>query len=150
MTVAELGTAGGLFAVLTFNHFLVDWVFQTHDEAMNKSTSWVWRAQHCFLYTAGFLPVLWLLGLSPIRLVLGCLILFWSHFLEDTYIPVYLWAKYIRRMPELRHGSEVAFKDLFKTPLGLVLFITIDQIIHLCFLWAIVALVMYPGLLKWP
>jgi len=144
MTVAELGTAGGLFALLTFNHFLVDWVFQTHDEAMHKSTSWIWRARHCAIYTVGFLPVMTMMGLSQVRMGLGCLVLFGSHFLEDTYIPVYLWAKYIRRMPELRPGGLLDFKALFQTPLGVVLFISVDQIIHLCFLWAIVVLAMYP------
>jgi hypothetical protein len=70
----------------------------------------------------------------------GSLVLFGSHFIEDTYYPVYLWAKYIRRIPEVRLGGVAAFKAQFATPLGLTLFLAIDQIIHLCFLWALVAL----------
>lgn len=140
MSPDKLGIAGGLFALFTFNHFLVDWVFQTHDEAMKKSTSGLWRARHCLIYTAGFLPVMWLLGLTPLRVVLGCLVLFVSHFVEDTYLPVYLWAKHIRRMPEVRQEGIEGFKKQFKAPLGVVLFISIDQIIHLCFLWFLVAL----------
>lgn len=140
MTPQDIGTAGGLFALFTFNHFLVDWVFQTHDEAMKKSTSWLWRARHCLVYTVGFLPLLWLLGMSPVRVVLGCLVLFVSHFVEDTYLPVFWWAKHIRRMPEVRQDGIDGFKSQFRTPLGVVLFISIDQIIHLCFLWVLVAL----------
>jgi len=142
MTAAELGTAGGLFTVLAFVHFLVDWVFQTHDEALNKHHLWKWRVRHCLIYTLGFLPVLWLLGMSRSRVLASALVLFVSHFVEDTYIPVFLWAKYIRRMPQMNVTED--FKTTFQTPLGAILFLTVDQIIHLCFLWVIVALVMLP------
>jgi len=94
-----LGTAGGLFALLTFNHFLVDWGFQTHHEAMRKASNWRWRARHCAIYTVGFLPLFWLMGYGPAEYAIGCAVLFISHFIEDTYIPVYLWARHIRQMP---------------------------------------------------
>lgn len=134
-TVAEWG---GLFAVFTFVHFVVDWGFQTHWEAMNKSKSAKVRALHCAIYTAGFLPLMWLLDFEAWKFAAGAAVLFLSHFFEDTYIPVYLWAKHVRRIPEIRERGIEAFIEQFKTPLGLVLFITVDQIIHLMFLWVLV------------
>ncbi len=147
-----LANLGGIFALLVLNHFVVDWVFQTHTEAMKKSTSALWRARHCLVYATGFIPLLWLLGLSWGTLGASWGILFVSHFFEDTYWPVFLWAKYIRRMPAIRDigltsngrydrqtKERAAFKELFSTPLGVVLFITIDQIIHLLFLLPVAA-----------
>ena len=133
-----LATAGGLFVLLGFNHFVVDWVFQTHNEAMKKATNWRWRVRHCLIYAVGFLPLLMLMGLSPGELLASFGILFGSHFLEDTYIPVYLWAKYVRRVPWVRLDGMKAFKQDFNRPLGLVLFIAIDQIIHLLFLFPLI------------
>lgn len=80
-----------------------------------------------------------MLGVSPLIIVLCSIVLFSSHFFEDTYVPVYWWAKYIRRVPELQtKDGWVArrnFADWVKTPLGAILMIAIDQIIHIYFLW---------------
>ena len=130
--------AGSLFSLLTFNHFVVDWGFQTHNEAMNKSHDWKWRARHCLIYAIGFIPLLMLMELNALELLASFLILFTSHFIEDTYIPVYFWAKYIRRMPMIRLDGIQAFKAEFSRPLGLILFITIDQLIHMLFLLPLV------------
>jgi len=140
MTIATLSSIGGLFALLAFNHFLVDWGFQTHHEATRKSTDWHWRARHCFIYMLGFLPILLLMGLEPWKLGVAQAILFFSHFVEDSYIPVYLWAKYIRQMPGLRLDGTTAFKSEFNHPLGLMLFVAVDQIIHLLFLFPLIYL----------
>jgi len=134
--VAQLG---GIFALLTFAHFVVDWGFQTHYEAMNKATNrWV-RAHHCAIYTMGFVPII--IGFNQSlywwEAALALNILFWSHYFEDTYVLVYLWAKHARRIPSVRLDGIEAFKAEFQRPLGLVLFIVIDQIIHLTFLWPI-------------
>lgn len=154
----EIALMGGLFAVLTFVHFFVDWVLQTHAEAMVKHNNWKARARHCLIYTAGFIPILWLLNFSFWKFAVALNILFWSHFVEDTYIPVYLWAKYIRRPPEMvdpwketyiRSDGSIAIKvhppdakrgfvEFIQTPLGKILMIAIDQIIHLAFLFPIV------------
>ncbi len=158
MTPQTLSYAGGIFVWLALAHFLIDWVFQSHEEAMKKSSSALWRARHCFIYAGWFMPVLMLLGLQGWSLWAGWAILFVSHFIEDTYYPVFLWAKHIRRIPALRDVGlysrtsglsdrktmeQRAFKELFSTPLGLVLFITIDQIIHLLCLLPIVYLAMH-------
>jgi hypothetical protein len=138
MTIETLATAGGLFVLLGFNHFVVDWVFQTHREAMRKSSNWRYRARHCLVYTVGFIPIMLLMGLVPWELAAGAAILFFSHFIEDTYIPVYLWARYIRRIPGIRLDGIQAFKSEFTHPLGLMLFVAIDQIIHLLFLFPLI------------
>lgn len=130
--------SGGLFAVLAFVHFLVDWVFQTHAEAMTKHNHpWV-RARHCTIYTAGFLPVLLVWGWDAKRLAFGGAVLFLSHFAEDTYLPVFCWAKHIRRVPVVRERGLPGFVEWASEPLGKILMIAIDQIVHLSFLWVLV------------
>lgn len=157
MTIHDLALAGGLFAVLAFVHFFVDWIFQSHKEAMAKHNNHIIRAKHCLIYTVGFLPVLFLArgSLTSVEWHVILATLFLSHFVEDTYIPVYWWAKYIRKVPEfecvdyvwhLTEGERVfqarvkdeetkAFQAFVATPLGKILMIAIDQIIHLTFLW---------------
>lgn len=181
MTPQTLAAAGGYFALLTFVHFVSDWLFQSHDDAMAKATNaWI-RANHCWWYAFLFLlPLSWM-GLTPGELGISMLVLFLSHFIEDTYIPVMLWAKFIRKTPEFdgritvprfggfsprigdfvstsengERGDTVAgtvtdftattitvavtdtnaFIAFASTPLGKILMIAIDQIIHLAFLW---------------
>ena len=48
----------GFLAILTFIHFVVDWIFQSHAEAMVKHNNPKVRAKHCAIYTAGFVPLL--------------------------------------------------------------------------------------------
>lgn len=150
---------GGLFAILTFIHFFVDWIFQSHAEAMVKHNNAKIRAKHCAIYTAGFLPILLFCmvagALTWWQLLLSVTILFVSHFCEDTYLPVYWWAKYIRRPPEMTEPLRVptninnhfnvlppdpkaGFIQFIQTPLGKILMIAIDQIIHITFLFPIV------------
>lgn len=139
--------AGGLFAVLTFIHFFSDWIFQSHSEAMVKHNNSLVRAKHCLIYTVFFIPLMLILGLAWWKLIIAAAILFFSHFYEDTYIPVYLWAKYLRRPPgmspsETEENNRKAFLEFINSVLGKILMIAIDQIIHLSFLWPIVYLLM--------
>ncbi len=101
--VVWLALGGGLFAIMVFIHFAVDWVFQSHAEAMAKHNNWRVRARHCMIYTLGFLPLIaflsWCRVLHHSQYWLSLAILFFSHFVEDTYLPVYYWAKLIRRPP---------------------------------------------------
>lgn len=125
---------GGFLGILTLIHFVVDWVFQSHAEAMVKHNNPRIRAKHCLIYTIGFIPFMLLLHFSVWEFILGLNILFWSHFGEDTYIPVFLWAKYIRRPPEMDNDPKNGFLIFVSSPLGKILMIVIDQIIHLLFL----------------
>jgi hypothetical protein len=156
--VILLALAGGLFAVLTFIHFFVDWIFQSHSEAMVKHNNPNIRAKHCLIYTLGFLPFMWLCEFTFWEYVISTNVLFWSHFYLDTYHGVFLWAKYIRRPPEmvepwketyLREDGSIAFRvhppnaikgfvEFIQTALGKILMITLDQISHLIFLWVLV------------
>lgn len=158
MDVKTIALAGGLFAIFTFVHFFVDWILQTHAEAMAKHNNWKVRARHCLIYTVGFLPIMYLLHFTVLEFVIGINILFWSHFVEDTYLPVYYWAKYIRRPPEMIEphkeliigvdGHQTfkvsppdpkrGFIEFVSTPLGKILMIAVDQIIHLAFLFSLV------------
>ena len=136
--VHKVALVGGLFAVFTFVHFFVDWIMQTHAEAMVKHNNWKVRARHCLIYTVGFIPLLWFLHFTLLQFVIGLNILFWSHFIEDSYVPVYLWAKYIRRPPEMNDDPKKGFIEFVQTPLGKILMIAVDQIIHLLFLFPLV------------
>ena len=135
--VERIALAGGLFVVLAFAHFFVDWIFQSHKEAMAKSTNWKVRAVHCTVYTFGMFLPLMLMGLGPLFLFISLGVLWLSHFFIDTYVPVFLWAKYVRKMPGL---SKETAKEIFSQPLNLILAIVVDQLFHLTFLWVPVIL----------
>jgi hypothetical protein len=145
----KLMLGGGLFAVLSFIHFFTDWIFQSHSEAMVKHNNPKIRAKHCLIYTLSFAPLLffcWHVGaLLAWQFVASLLILFVSHFGEDTYLPVLWWAKYIRRPPEMATPADpkVGFGLFIQTTLGKILMIAIDQIIHLTFLFPIVWFVLH-------
>jgi hypothetical protein len=130
--------ASSIFGLLTFIHFFVDWLFQNHSEAMVKHENKYIRAKHCLIYTLGFIPILLLLEFSLIKFIASILILFISHFIEDTYIPVFLWVKHIRKPPEFGlYRDRFAFELFIREPLGKILMIVVDQIIHLTFLWPV-------------
>lgn len=159
--VVWLALGGGLFAIMVFIHFAVDWIFQTHSEAMAKHNNWKVRARHCMIYTLGFLPLIaflsWCRVLHHWQYWASLAILFFSHFVEDTYLPVYYWAKFIRKPPEMtqpikwvdKDGEHEGinpmegFKQFVQTGLGKILMIAIDQIIHIAFLFPIVFMVMW-------
>jgi len=150
---------GGYLFLLTFAHFIVDWGFQSHWEAMNKATNWKVRARHCTVYLVGMLLVSYWMGITS-TLELGfCVVALWlSHFLIDTYLPVYVWARYVRRPPQMLNNlrdvnldsrtGELAvsgkmlrdFKSFAETPIGLFLVIAIDQAWHIFFFVPIAAL----------
>jgi hypothetical protein len=147
----SLAAIGGVTFLLTFLHFVVDWGLQTHTEAMTKASDWKVRARHCCVYAVGLtLPLLFVLPDTGDRIFM--LLLLWlSHFAIDTYIPVYIWAKYLRRAPQLQNApSELeGFKALAKEPLGLFLVITMDQAWHILFLFPIASLIVFPEFRSW-
>ena len=148
--ILELALIGGLLTILIIIHFFVDWVFQSHSEAMAKHNNPKVRAKHCLIYTLGFVPLFFFCNFSVLEWLFAINLLFWSHFVEDTYLPVYLWAKYIRRPPEMteprKHTGvdgyvtvlppdpKAGFIEFVQTPLGKILMIAIDQIIHILLL----------------
>lgn len=149
-TIVWIALFGGIFALLVFWHFVADWLTQSHNEAMSKARDkWV-RARHCLIYSLNFVPVMYVLKLSHTHMLLCFVILFVSHFIEDTYIPVLLWVKHIRRPPEFKDRGEHfasradlvaedrrAFIAFASTPLGKVVAIVVDQLVHIAFLMPI-------------
>lgn len=113
-----LAVLGGIYVILAFWHFPADWLFQSQKEALAKAKNHLVRARHCLVYTLLFVPLLLLLRVRihesvfdygpNAELVLGyqfwasLAILWFSHFVIDTYIPVMLWAKYLRRAPQFK------------------------------------------------
>jgi len=149
MSIEALAQMGGIFALLVFWHFVVDWLFQSHNEAMKKSHDAGARAFHCAVYTLGFVMVMPFFGssFSTEEAILSIIILFFSHFIEDTYYPVFLWTKHVRKPPEfgkivfnqdLTEGRQLtdreAFIEWFGTPLGKIIGIVVDQLVHIAFL----------------
>lgn len=108
MNADNMGALGGAFALLVFCHFVADWVFQSHATAVSKTTdAWVLN-KHCLTY-AIIMAVLieWLFHrqvnayVLPDALIGGVLcVLYFSHVVIDTYVPVMLWAKHLRRAPQ--------------------------------------------------
>ena len=122
-----------ILIVLFFSHFVCDWLFQSEREALNKSSSIGWLLRHASTY-AGLMTlvtyVIWPMLLWQ-QLVAYFLVTFILHAAVDTYIPVYLWAKYVRRVKLVREKGKAGFKEWFFTPTGAVIAITVDQIFHL-------------------
>ena len=135
---------GGLFAFLAFVHFAVDWIFQSHAEAMVKHKHDGIRAKHCLIYTVPFVPILAWWGFDVVMVVGLSGILFLSHYLEDTYKPVVFWMRHIRRHPAFVPGKNdnEAFVEAISADggLGKILMIAVDQTIHLAFLMLIAIL----------
>jgi hypothetical protein len=126
---------GNYFSILVFYHFFADWMFQSHKEAFEKSKNWKVRFYHCYKYTLFFVPLFYLYQFAGAYAYLSLLVLFVSHFIIDSYIPVILWAKYCRKYPGFEGKSlEDGFKELISTPLGIILMIVMDQFFHICFL----------------
>ena len=70
---------GGLFAVLTMIHFLIDWLPQSHAVAMTKHNhAWV-RAKHCAIYMLGFFPLFWLCSFDWFEFLVAGNIFRWSE-----------------------------------------------------------------------
>ena len=129
---------GGLFALFSFVHFFADWIFQSQREAQNKHKNPKIRAIHCTIYTLFFVPLILILTTVTWKVAVCLSILWISHFIIDTYIPVFLWARYMRKIPELQGDSaKEEFVALWQKPVYPILLIAIDQISHLTFLWAV-------------
>ena len=120
---------GGILAILGMIHFVIDWVFQSHATAMSKHKDAYVRALHCLLYVTPFVALFGLLHVPPFATANLTGWLWLTHFFEDSYWPVVWWAKHIRRPLELEGLANL--RQWFDTPLGKILLIAIDQIIHI-------------------
>ena len=148
---------GGIFALLTFWHFFADWMFQSHTEAMTKTSDRLVRAWHCFKYALYYVPLFILLTKSGVMFVIVLYITYMSHYIIDSYVPVMLWAKYCRKSPHFNKvdadksiplpmwsdkvvdhvtykTDREAFLAFMATPIGLILVIVMDQFFHIAFM----------------
>lgn len=112
-----------LFESFCLVHFLMDWIFQTRWEALNKSKNWVALFVHSLVYTLGFLPLFffykvnfWFLG-----------IIFLTHFILDRR-DLEIWIMNLK-------GSK---KELLPEPLWMITLLGLDQTLHILVLAIIV------------
>ena len=150
-----LARLGGLMFLLTLTHFVADWLPQPEAMAVVKHQRPGMRALHCAIYLAFFMPIiLTFFPRGDWRGVAIGGILWGSHFILDSYIPVALWVKYVRRPKiwEINVRDQVASKhylsieEWIKTPAGFVIFVTVDQIFHILCLLPVAFLMMKGGI----
>jgi len=131
---------GATLALLGLVHFVADWLIQTHDTAQKKNHNRVVRLWHSFGYSIWFIPCffVWSTEVSLEAGMGGFLWILFSHYFIDSYWPVYWWAKYLRRMPP---PNNPRFKEAWlANPVNPILFIAVDQILHVVFLLPIAIL----------
>jgi hypothetical protein len=68
-----------IFIWLVFVHFIVDWVFQTHFQTMNKTKNMKALATHSLIYAFGFAIPFFMFNISFAWLA----VLFLSHAIID-------------------------------------------------------------------
>lgn len=105
-----------LFENLLICHFIGDWLLQNQYIADRKTKNHTIRAIHCLIYTLCF----YWLGFLP------CLYIFLTHFVIDTYLPLY-WFRKLRG----DYSNIEEFRESFKTPAGFMVNVTFDQIFHI-------------------
>lgn len=115
-----------LFEIFIIVHLVTDFIFQRQWEAGRKDKDWRALAFHCFIYTLGFVPVFWFFKISFWWLLL----LFFSHFAIDNKKLVNWLLREFKGYKEKKTNQ----------PLWTLLFIGIDQTLHLIVLLAIVGL----------
>ncbi len=149
--VDSIARIGGVFALLVLAHIIADFLLQGHSEAFCKSFRSGVRAWHCVKYSVFLLSPWFLLGVKT-NYILCFAISTVSHFILDSYVPVYFWAKYIRKDPDFggsnfsKEGNGLRFHAFLRRPLGLILSLVVDQTLHLVTLLPIAVLMVFPRL----
>ena len=109
---------------LLVSHFIMDWIFQWNWMAMNKSKKWTPLFVHCLVYTLGFIPAFYFLGMNFLWLT----VIFLSHVLLDQRkFELWLMEKFKR-----------CKKEEMPESLWTVVLIGLDQVLHIAILAAIV------------
>ena len=116
--------------ILWLGHLVGDWLLQPYAMADTKTTDPNVRWNHCNIYTA--CVGLAFIGISPqissITFVLLLIWIFLTHFIIDSYKPLY-WFRKLGNDPFAEDFE--TFKKRFKDPIGAYVYITLDQIFHL-------------------
>lgn len=118
-----------LLCIVHFNDFF----FQSQAQALAKTRDWKIRTRHCAEYSTWFMAFFTMMGLNISSAFVLTLWVFATHWLEDTYIPVIWWAKYARQAPEFKENitDYEAFVKFISTPIGVLLSVVIDQMVHI-------------------
>lgn len=124
----QLAEFGGIMFALMIVHAIGDWIFQWQWMAENKVKKWEVRFWHCAIYSTCFIPIAVLLNMSSIEFRIMFWYIFITHFLIDSYKPLY-WFRKLGR--DKRADTWETFKEAFNTPDGFYLLVTLDQIFHL-------------------
>lgn len=123
---------GGALMILAILHFVGDWMLQTEYIQLNKALNPRLRIVHVALYMIPFVGALPFWGSPYSQGLWLAALLFWTavtHFIIDSYLPLYWWRKYIGKDPECE--SIERFAKAFSTPRGMTIYVTMDQGFHL-------------------
>jgi len=148
--IEYLADFGGLFALYMLWHFAVDFGAQTHAQGHGKSVRNAkgngYLLAHCLTYTVLMVIPLYFF-LPRWDLLVAAVILWGSHMIGDTYWPVYLWYRFIRRppLPEGHAGwsMEAAGVRIRENPGDGVILMVVDQVYHLTFLLPMIWMVLH-------
>lgn len=127
---------GGTLIILIVIHLVSDWVMQTDAIARRKSDESPWLlVVHSVGYAIIFIPVLTFAFDKSWSLVASSTItLAASHGAIDTYAPIWLWARFVRRPKEMKDDPIRGFTNWTSKPYGMLLSSGIDQLMHVVFL----------------
>lgn len=115
-----------IFEAFLITHLVIDWIFQTKWESSNKATQTLPLIIHCFIYTAGFIPAFLFFKIN----LLWLLFIFVSHIVIDRRNLV-TWL-----LEDFRGFKKEKTPEL----LYLILWVGVDQTLHLLVLALIVIL----------
>lgn len=132
-----------LFDLLVIVHFISDWIFQTQEQASNKSKDLNVLLEHSSVYTIFFIPVLFFC--QPLSLIWALPLLFLSHaFLDNRKFEFWILRvfKGIYVTPDFIPFYKDKYGDpqIFDKSLFWILLITIDQVLHIIVLAFVAAL----------
>lgn len=131
-----MSTAGGIFVLLAFIHLLADLMLQTETMAKRKADESSWLLIiHSAVYAVVFIPFLALAFDGSVHLTATCVLtLMMSHGAIDTYTPIWVWARLVRKPQEMKEDPIGGFTLWSSKPYGMLLTHIIDQFMHGCFL----------------
>lgn len=115
-----------MLVALLVAHVVGDWMLQTHAVASTKTTDVKIRAWHCFVYCLPVAALIFLV-LNPIYASIALAWAYMTHFIIDSYMPLYYFRK---AMGDPEAESVDSFKQAFATPKGFYINVTLDQMFH--------------------
>ena len=138
-----IAETGGTLIVLMFVHFFADLMMQTDAMARRKADESPWfLIIHSAVYAVAFIPVLMYAFKCAMPLVASSfLALMMSHGAIDTYTPIWLWARFLRRPQEMKNDPTGGFTTWSSKAYGLILTTSVDQFMHMCFLVPVAAMI---------